>query len=143
MVPMGDWAQTRLRTLGANDVVRHDSQVGNAFGKNIANWQGREHAYPTNVLHLATECGNKGHSAAFPQSLPRWFIELFTDPGDVVLDPFAGSGTTLVAAKGLGRVAVGVELLPEYVALCARALALPTDAGSSVPEDRGAAIALS
>jgi len=143
MVPMGDWAQARLKTLGANDVVRHDSRVGNAFGKNIANWQGRERAYPTNVLHLATECGNKGHSAAFPQSLPRWFIELFTDPGDVVLDPFAGSGTTLVAAKGLGRVAVGVELLPEYVALCARALALPTDAGSSVPEDRGAAIALS
>src|ERR1041385_2808176 len=70
MVPMGDWAQTRLKTLGTNDVVRHDSRVGNAFGKNIANWQGRERAYPTNVLHLATECGNKGHSAAFPQALP-------------------------------------------------------------------------
>ena len=41
MVPMGDWAQTRLKSLGKNDVVRHDSQVGNAFGKNIANWQGR------------------------------------------------------------------------------------------------------
>ena len=123
MVPMGDWANTRLKTLGANDVVRHDSQVGNAFGKNIANWQGRERAYPTNVLHLATECGNKGHSAAFPQALPRWFIELFTNPGDTVLDPFAGSGTTLEVAKELGRIAIGVELVPEYAALCARALA--------------------
>jgi DNA modification methylase len=123
MVPMGDWAGTRLKTLGANDVVRHDSRVGNAFGKNIANWQGRDRAYPTNVLHLATECGNKGHSAAFPQALPRWFIELFTDPGDTVLDPFAGSGTTLAVAKELGRVAIGVEVVPEYAALCARALA--------------------
>ncbi|MBW8759185.1 MAG: site-specific DNA-methyltransferase [Burkholderiales bacterium] len=87
----------------------------NAFGKNIANWQGRDRAYPTNVLHLATECGNKGHSAAFPQALPRWFIELFTDPGDTVLDPFAGSGTTLAAALALGRHAIGVELAPPYV----------------------------
>jgi DNA modification methylase len=67
------------------------------------------------VLHLATECGNKGHSAAFPQALPRWFIELFTDPGDTVLDPFAGSGTTLAAALALGRNAIGMELAPAYV----------------------------
>ena len=123
MVPMGDWASTRLKTLGANDVRRHDSQVGNAFGKNIANWQGRDRAYPTNVLHLATECGNKGHSAAFPQALPRWFIELFTDPGDTVLDPFAGSGTTLAVALALGRNALGVELAPAYVARCRETLA--------------------
>ena len=70
MVPMGDWAQTRMKSLGKNDVVRYDSQVGNAFAKNIANWKGRSMAYPTNVLHLATECGNKNHSAAFPSSLP-------------------------------------------------------------------------
>ena len=122
MVPMGDWAQSRLKTLGANDVVRFDSRVGNAFGKNVANWQGRERAYPTNVLHLATECGNKGHSAAFPQALPRWFIELFTDPGDVVLDPFAGSGTTLAAAIALGRHAQGVELNPDYARRCEAAV---------------------
>ena len=123
MVPMGEWAQSRLKTLGANDVVRFDSRVGNAFGKNVANWQGRERAYPTNVLHLATECGNKGHSAAFPQALPRWFIELFTDPGDVVLDPFAGSGTTLAAAIALGRHAQGVELDPDYARRCEAAVA--------------------
>ncbi len=132
MVPMGDWAQTRLKTLGTNDVVRHDSQVGNDFAKNISNWQGRDRAYPTNVLHLATECGNKGHSAAFPQALPRWFIELFTDPGDTVLDPFAGSGTTLAAALALGRHALGVELAPDYVARCEAAIAGTTSATAAL-----------
>ena len=53
MVPMGDWANTRLKSLGENDVVRFESQVESGFGKNIANWRGRELAYPANVLHLA------------------------------------------------------------------------------------------
>jgi DNA modification methylase len=117
MVPMGDWAGTRLRSLGKNDVVRYDSQVGNGFGKNIANWTNRTMAYPTNVLHLATECGNKNHSAAFPRALPEWFIRLFTDAGDEVLDPFVGSGTTLEAAQGLRRNSVGIDLLPEFCAM--------------------------
>lgn len=114
MVPMGDWANARLKSLGKNDTVRFDSQVGSGFGKNIANWLDRPLAYPTNVLHLATECGNKNHSAAFPQSLPEWFIKLFTDAGDTVLDPFVGSGTTLKAAKALGRNAIGIDALEEY-----------------------------
>jgi DNA modification methylase len=117
-VPMGDWAQARLKSLGKNDVVRYDSQVGNTFAKNIANWQGRALAYPTNVLHLATECGNKRHSAAFPLALPQWFIQLFTDEGDVVLDPFAGSGTTLQAAIELGRKAIGIDISAEFVERC-------------------------
>ena len=114
MVPMGDWAGARLKSLGKNDVVRFDSQVGSGFGKNIANWSQRSMAYPTNVLHLATECGNKSHSAAFPKALPEWFIKLFTDEGDCVLDPFAGSGTTLETAKSLGRNSIGIEILAEY-----------------------------
>lgn len=122
-VPMGDWAQTRLKSLGKNDVVRYDSQVGNAFAKNIANWQGRDMAYPTNVLHLATECSNKKHSAAFPLALPQWFIKLFTDQGDVVLDPFAGSGTALQAAVEMGRKAIGIDISPEYIRMCEETLA--------------------
>ncbi|MHB1358138.1 MAG: DNA-methyltransferase [Rhodocyclaceae bacterium] len=114
MVPMGDWADARLKSLGKNDVVRFDSQVGSGFGKNIANWAERTMAFPTNVLHLATECGNKNHSAAFPRALPEWFIKLFSDEGDWVLDPFAGSGTTLEIAKSLGRNAVGIDILSEY-----------------------------
>jgi len=122
MVPMGDWANTRLKTLGKNDVVRFESQVGNAFAKNIANWQGRTLAYPTNVLHLATETGNKNHSAAYPLALPQWFIKLFTDAGDIVLDPFAGSGTTLQAALELGRTAIGIDIAPEFVEMCRETL---------------------
>ena len=123
MVPMGDWAQTRLKSLGKNDSIRYDSQVGNAFAKNIANWQGRTMAYPTNVLHLATECGNKSHSAAFPLSLPTWFIQLFTDEGDVVLDPFVGSGTTIDAALCLARGVVGIDTSAAFVDLCRQKIA--------------------
>ena len=117
MVPMGDWADARLKSLGKNDIVRFDSQVGSGFGKNIRNWIGRDKAYPSNVLHLATECGNKSHSAAFPEALPEWFIKLFTDEGDLVLDPFVGSGTTCAVAQQLRRNSVGIEILAEYCGL--------------------------
>lgn len=114
-VPMGNWAKSRLRKLSDTDRTRDESRVGSGFGKKIENWIGRDLAYPTNVLHLATECGNKNHSAAFPLALPEWFIRLFTQPGDVVLDPFMGSGTTLRAALELERKAVGIDISPEYV----------------------------
>ena len=51
-----------------------------------------------------------------PTWLPEWFIDLFTDPGDIVLDPFAGSGTTLFAALAKGRSAIGVEIYEPYYA---------------------------
>ncbi len=114
MVPTGDWRKTRLRNLSDTDHIRDESKAGNGFGKRISNWVGRDKAYPTNVLNLATECGYKGHPAAFPSSLPDWFIRLFTDNGDTVLDPFAGSGTTLVAAHGLGRNSIGIDTIREY-----------------------------
>jgi len=115
MVPMGEWADKRLKSLGKNDVVRFDSQVGSGFGKNIANWIGREMAYPTNVLHLATETSNRKHSATFPKALPEFFIKLFTQEYDWVLDPFLGIGTTCEVAHDLLRNSVGIEIVPEYV----------------------------
>lgn len=114
-VPTGDWAKARLRTLSETDRKRDESRVGSGFGKRIENWVGRVWAYPTNVLHMATECGNRNHSAAFPEALPDWFIRLFTQPGDAVLDPFMGSGTTLRVAQNLGRNAIGIDLHPDYV----------------------------
>jgi len=116
-VPMGNWSETRLKSLGKNDMVRFDSRVGSGFGKNIANWLGRHLAYPTNVLHLATETGNKQHSASFPLALPEWFIRLFTEEGDWVLDPFVGSGTTCEAAQRLRRNSVGIDIKSEYIDL--------------------------
>lgn len=115
MVPMGDWAERRLKNLSKTDQIRDVSKVGSGFGKRVANWIGREKVYPTNVLHLATETKNKNHSAVFPDDLPEWFIKLFTLSGDWVLDPFAGSGTTNRVAQKMGRNSIGIEILPEYV----------------------------
>lgn len=100
--------------MSETDKKRDVSKVGSGFGKKIANWLERDKVYPDNVVHLATECNNKQHSAAFPNSLPEWFIKLFTNEGDTVLDPFMGSGTTVLVARRMGRNAVGIEILPEY-----------------------------
>ena len=114
MVPMGDWKEKRLSKLSDTDKIRDESHVGSGFGKNISHWVGREYAYPTNVLHMATECGNRGHSASFPIDLPSWFLKLFTEEGDVALDPFMGSGTTALACVNLGRRYVGIEIMESY-----------------------------
>ncbi len=114
MVPMGSWAEARLKNLSETDKIRDESSVGSGFGKNISNWLTRDKAYPTNVLHLATECNNKNHSAAFPEDLPEWFIKLFTQVGDTVLDPFMGSGTTNIVANRMRRNSIGIEKESEY-----------------------------
>ena len=116
-IPMGNWANKRLKNLSETDMIRDKSKVGSGFGKNISNWLDKDTVYPTNVLHLATECGNKNHSATFPEGLPSWFIQLFTEESDVVLDPFAGSGTTLVASNKLNRKGIGIDINKEYIEL--------------------------
>lgn len=117
MVPVGDWAKDRLSNLSETDKRRDESKVGSGFGKNISHWVDREKVYPTNVLHMATECSNRNHSAVFPVELPSWFIKLFTKPDDIVLDPFIGSGTTAVAAIQLGRRCLGIDIEETYVEL--------------------------
>ena len=72
MVPVGDWAKDRLSSLSETDKIRDESRVNSGFGKNVSNWLGRDKVYPTNVIHMATECSNKNHSAAFPHSAERW-----------------------------------------------------------------------
>ncbi|OOE38361.1 site-specific DNA-methyltransferase [Salinivibrio kushneri] len=123
-VPMGDWSNSRLKNLSDVDRTRDESKVGSGFGKKIKNWEGRKLAYPSNVIHMATECSNRSHSAAFPEALPSWFIKLFTKQGDVVLDPFSGSGTSIKVASDLGRVGVGIELLDEHCEISANRLGL-------------------
>jgi DNA modification methylase len=114
MVPMGDWAESRIKNPSKNDNIRLHSKVKSGLSRNVSNWARRDMAYPTNVLHMATECGNVKHSAAFPVSLPSWFIKLFTKKGDVVLDPFMGSGTTALAAMSLDRHFIGTEKNKKY-----------------------------
>jgi len=116
-VPIGDWSVSRLTHLSKTDKVRTASQSGSPFAKKVNNWVGRDTVYPTNVLHLATECGPTRHSAAYPVALPEFFIKLFAKPKSLVLDPFAGSGTTGVAALRLGRSYIGIDVQASSIAL--------------------------
>lgn len=74
---------------------------------------------PPNVKQLGY------HAAAFPEELVALVIESFSDPGDVVLDPFLGSGTTLKVARGMGRRGIGVEVNAGYRNLIARRIREP------------------
>ncbi len=74
------------------------------------------------VWEMATE-SSVDHPAPFPVELPRRLILLYTEPGDVVLDPFMGSGSTAIAAVLTGRRYVGYEISPQYCELARRRLA--------------------
>jgi len=115
MVPLGDWHKSRFKNLREIDKRRDNSRVNSGFGKNVSNWVGRDLVYPDNVLHLATESSNKSHSAVYPETIPDWFIRLFTKENDCVLDPFVGSGTTSVAALKLNRNSIGIDVMSEYI----------------------------
>ena len=117
MTPVGEWANGRLKNLSDTDKIRDNSKNGSGFGKNISNWIGRDKVYPGNVLHFATVCNNKNHSAAFPEELPQWFIKLFTKKNDWVLDPFLGSGTSVHVAYNMQRNSIGIDIVPEYIAM--------------------------
>jgi site-specific DNA-methyltransferase (adenine-specific) len=75
-------------------------------------------AWTKSVWDMNTESAKKvGHPAPFPEELPHRLIQLYSFTGDVVLDPFMGSGTTAVAALKAGRKYIGYEIEPDYVEL--------------------------
>ena len=77
------------------------------------------------IWSFATESAKRvNHPAPFPVELPKRCIEMFTFAGDVVLDPFLGSGTTAVAAKMTGRRYIGCDLSAEYCSIAEERLAL-------------------
>lgn len=94
--------------------IRRNRQNGSGFGTNDARLNNLEMALPSNVLFLPTETTNVSHSAAYPIELPTFFIKAFSNEGDMVLDPFAGSGTTLRACRLLNRNCIGIDINPEY-----------------------------
>ena len=75
------------------------------------------------IWSFATERASRvNHPAPFPVELPKRCIEMYSFAGDVVLDPFNGSGTTCVAAKKTGRAYIGVDLSEEYCAIARKRL---------------------
>lgn len=80
-------------------------------------------ARPSNVIEAKTESSQGSHSAPFPRALVEFFVKAFSDAGDVVFDPFLGSGTTIAAAHVHGRVGCGLELSPAYCDVILRRLA--------------------
>ena len=76
-------------------------------------------ARPSNVIEIAAASTGK-HSAAFPVDLPAWFIRAYSNPGDLILDPFMGSGTTIIACEKEGRRGYGTEISPRYCDIIVR-----------------------
>lgn len=116
MVPTGNWKNSRLKSLKPKDYKRSSGKSNN-LTRIVENWKNRDLVYPSNVIHIATECANVNHSAPFPVELPLWFIKLFSNKEDTVLDPFLGSGTTAIAALREGRKFIGVEKVMKYAQL--------------------------
>ncbi len=90
---------------------------GGAAGKAGSSDEDGRHsgiARPSNVIEAKSESSQGAHSAPFPRAIPEFFIKAFSDPGDVIFDPFLGSGTTLVAAGALDRAGYGSEISPGY-----------------------------
>ena len=113
--PIGDWAPKRLANLNGKSAERHNSENNSGFGRDLRNWQDKDWVLPGNTISAAVVGKDMGHPAVYPVALPEFFIKLFTQEGDSVLDPFAGSGSTGLAAEGLCRNVVLIDNKPEYV----------------------------
>jgi modification methylase len=97
----------------------------------------------TSVWHIPPESARRvGHPAPFPVALVERLIHLYTFEGDTVLDPFMGSGSTAIAAKGCRRHFVGYEIDPAYVSVCSDRLTRTQDVLSGARSSSRAAATL-
>ena len=103
------------RMLQGND-------VGYLFGTPPKSEPGRR-VIPGKAMDTAGRGKGKEHPTARSLYLTKWLLSKWSDEGDVVLDPFMGSGTTLLAAKQTGRSAVGIEIEERYCEVAAKRLA--------------------
>lgn len=127
-VPIGGWTEARLANLKGKDLSRHNSENKSGFGRDLRYWVDKETVLPPNVLKLeepeennqpnvidlALVGKNYNHPAVFPVGLPAFFIHLFTNEHDLVIDPFGGSGTTAIAAINLHRNSIIIDNNEEY-----------------------------
>jgi DNA modification methylase len=113
-IPVGDWVSKRLNKLGENDSSRHNSNNDSGFGRDISKWVGKDKVLPSNVLSIPLIGKNKGHPAVFPVELPAFFIKLLSKENGLIIDPFAGSGTTAIAALLNNRNCLLIDNNQEY-----------------------------
>ena len=109
--------ESHLRADGSSTAMRgKDGQVN---GWTAAGQPTQDFRIPDSVIRVMRHKGKIGqdidHPAVFPVALPEFVIEAYTDAGDIVFEPFGGSGTTMLAAQRTGRVCRTVEIAPEYV----------------------------
>jgi site-specific DNA-methyltransferase (adenine-specific) len=120
--PVGEWVQSRLAKLGENDLSRHNSVNNSGFGRDLSKWVGKQTVLPPNVITAALVGKNKGHPAVFPVDLPLFFIRLLCPADGLVVDPFAGSGTTGIAALALSRRCILIDNSSSYCKIAAQRL---------------------
>jgi DNA modification methylase len=113
---------THLRADGSSTAMRgKDGEVGGWTHKGLPTQDTR---IPDSVIRVMRHKGKIGqgidHPAVFPVALPQFVIEAYTDPGDLVFEPFGGSGTTMLAAQRTGRICRSIEIAPEYVDVAVR-----------------------
>jgi site-specific DNA-methyltransferase (adenine-specific) len=72
-------------------------------------------AYPKNIIRIPSESTRTGHPAPYPVEFAEWFVRAYSNPGELVYDPFAGGGTTAVAAQKNGRNWILTEIHEEYI----------------------------
>lgn len=109
--------ESHLRADGSSTAMRgKDGEVG---GWTHAGQPTQDTRIPDSVIRVMRHKGKIGqdidHPAVFPVALPQFIIEAYTDAGDMVFDPFGGSGTTMLTAERTGRICRSVEIAPEYV----------------------------
>ncbi len=104
----------KLRPSGHDISTKFQKDNNGAIPPNLLRF-----ANTASTSHYLRRCREEDispHPARFPQALPEFFIKLLTNPGDIILDPFAGSNVTGAAAEALGRQWISVELNATYVA---------------------------
>ncbi|MGE0805094.1 MAG: site-specific DNA-methyltransferase [Burkholderiaceae bacterium] len=114
--------ESHLRADGSSTAMR--SKEGEVGGWTHAGQPTQDTRIPDSVIRVMRHKGKIGqdidHPAVFPVALPQFVIEAYSDEGDLVFEPFGGSGTTMLAAQRTGRICRTVEIAPEYVDVAVR-----------------------
>jgi site-specific DNA-methyltransferase (cytosine-N4-specific) len=105
--------KAKLRPSGHDISANFQRDLGGSIPHNLLQISNTDSNGP--YLRTCAAKGIKSHPARFPQGLPEFFIKFLTDPGDLVLDPFAGSNVTGRAAEDLSRYWLAIELSQDYL----------------------------